>query len=85
MIAPIAISFASALISGCSTESLYHSLRLYQQDECNRDPDFESRRRCLDDQATPYDRYQRERASKPVDPASAPQPKSAAGIPVRTN
>lgn len=57
-------------IAGCSSESIYYSLRSMQKDSCNSNPDSFQRDRCLKEQDVSYDKYQKERAGTPSHQAS---------------
>lgn len=67
---PLSISLAASLLaicaSACSTESVYYSLRSMQKDACEINPDAYQRDRCLKDQGTSFDNYQRSRMAEPV-------------------
>lgn len=57
---PTLLVLAAAVLWGCSSQQLYGSGQAWQRIECNRMPDAEQRKRCLDSSALSFDEYQRQ-------------------------
>ena len=56
------IAAATALMTACTSEQAYNSVKGYQQDQCNRRVDNRDREQCLKDADTNYDEYQKQKS-----------------------
>ena len=54
---------AAAALPACSSQMLYGGGQAWQRTECNRMPDAEQRKRCMDSSALSFDEYQRQAAA----------------------
>jgi PBP1b-binding outer membrane lipoprotein LpoB len=53
----------AVMISGCSTEQGYNSVKDWQKNECNHRVDNRDREQCLKDADTSYDDYKKQTAT----------------------
>ena len=51
---------AASLVTACSNEQAYNSLKGWQQNECNKRVDNVNRLQCLKDADTSYDEYRKQ-------------------------
>lgn len=66
---PLALLLVGLCVSGCSTQTAYHSVQEMQRAQCDKLADLKDQQRCRADTRQSYDDYQRDRAREVMKPA----------------